>query len=27
MKIQIHYMIYHQTDLYFHVTQTDPEAP
>jgi hypothetical protein len=22
-----YYMIYHQTDLYFHVTQTDPEAP
>jgi hypothetical protein len=21
-----HYMIYHQIDLYFHVTQTDPEA-
>jgi hypothetical protein len=22
-----HYMIYHQIDLYFHVTQTNPEAP
>jgi hypothetical protein len=22
-----YYTIYHQTDLYFHVTQTDPEAP
>jgi hypothetical protein len=22
-----HYMIYHQIDLHFHVTQTDPEAP
>jgi hypothetical protein len=22
-----HYIIYHQIDLYFHVTQTDPEAP
>jgi hypothetical protein len=22
-----HYVIYHQIDLYFHVTQTDPEAP
>jgi hypothetical protein len=22
-----HYMIYHQIDLYFHVTQTDPEVP